>query len=98
MLVICKPTLDQVTFLPKVSFCKSYPNSIPSVCLNNIAFSNYVAKLSIDLKTFHERLGHTSISKLVHIPECKGLNVLPFLVNVVCYLSIINYPFKKVQT
>ncbi|PWA43290.1 hypothetical protein CTI12_AA537040 [Artemisia annua] len=33
------------------------------------AFSNSVAKHSVDLKTFHERLGHTSVSKLVHIPE-----------------------------
>ncbi|PWA74191.1 hypothetical protein CTI12_AA255210 [Artemisia annua] len=39
------------------------------ICVDNKAFSNSVAKHLVDLKTFHERLGHTSISKLVHIPE-----------------------------
>ncbi|GJW63602.1 copia protein [Tanacetum coccineum] len=60
-LYICKPTLDQATFDAQVStFCKTYQNIIPVHCFNKNAFSNSVSKHSVDIKTFHERLAHTS--------------------------------------
>ncbi|GJU12708.1 pyridoxal 5'-phosphate synthase-like subunit PDX1.2 [Tanacetum coccineum] len=78
-LYICKPTLDQTTFDAQVStFCKTYQNIIPVHCFNKNAFSNYVSKHSVDIKTFHERLAHTSVSKLVHIPQYKHLDVSSF--------------------
>ncbi|GKB89372.1 retrovirus-related pol polyprotein from transposon TNT 1-94 [Tanacetum coccineum] len=35
-------------------------------------------KSCLDIQTFHDRLGHTSVSKLVYIPECKQFDVLIF--------------------
>ncbi|GJT45465.1 retrovirus-related pol polyprotein from transposon TNT 1-94 [Tanacetum coccineum] len=35
-------------------------------------------KSCLDIQTFHDRLGHTSVSKLVHIPECKQFDVSNF--------------------
>ncbi|GKE01523.1 retrovirus-related pol polyprotein from transposon TNT 1-94, partial [Tanacetum coccineum] len=87
-LCICKPILDQATFDAQVfTFCKTYQNVIPVHCFNKNAFSNSVSKHSVDIKTFHERLAHTSVSKLVHIPQYKHLDVSDNgteIVNVAC--------------
>ncbi|GKB58797.1 pyridoxal 5'-phosphate synthase-like subunit PDX1.2 [Tanacetum coccineum] len=78
-LYIYKPTLDQATFDAQVStFYKTYQNVSPVHCFNKNAFSNSVSKNSVDIKTFHERLAHTSISKLVHIPQYKHLDLPSF--------------------
>ncbi|GKB54638.1 hypothetical protein Tco_0905391 [Tanacetum coccineum] len=95
-LYICKPTLDQAAFDAQVlAFCKTYQSVISFSCLNKKAFSNSATKHSVGLKVFHERLGHNSVSKLVHIPQCKGLDVSFFLVNVACYPNITDYIFKE---
>ncbi|GJW81111.1 retrovirus-related pol polyprotein from transposon TNT 1-94 [Tanacetum coccineum] len=78
-LYICKPTLDQATFDAEVSaFCKTYQNVILVHCFNKNAFSNSVSKHYVDIKTFHKRLAYTSVSKLVHIPQYKHLDVSSF--------------------
>ncbi|GKA61310.1 retrovirus-related pol polyprotein from transposon TNT 1-94 [Tanacetum coccineum] len=78
-LYICKPTLDQATFDAQVfAFCKTYQNVILVHCFNKNAFSNYVSKHYVDIKTFNKRLAYTSVSKLVHIPQYRHLDVSSF--------------------
>nr|GEY45554.1 hypothetical protein [Tanacetum cinerariifolium] len=95
-LYICKPTLDQATSDAQVfAFCKTYQNVIPIHCFNKNAFSNYVSKHSIDIKTFHERLDHTSISKLVHIPQYKHLDVSSFSYECCLLSKHHRFPFQR---
>ncbi|GKB05824.1 retrovirus-related pol polyprotein from transposon TNT 1-94 [Tanacetum coccineum] len=95
-LYICKPTLDQATFDAQVSsFCKTYQNVISFPCVNKSAFSNSATKHSVDIKTFHERLAHTSVSKLVYIPQCKGLDVSSFSCECCLLAKHHRLPFQR---
>ncbi|GJY93371.1 uncharacterized mitochondrial protein-like protein [Tanacetum coccineum] len=79
-LYICKPTLAPSTFFHNVSlFCQTHVKSIFPMSLNKLAYSNSVSsKQHVDIHTFHSRLGHTSISKLNHVIDCKHLNAMDF--------------------
>ncbi|GJS67280.1 retrovirus-related pol polyprotein from transposon TNT 1-94 [Tanacetum coccineum] len=51
-------------------FQKSHKLSSPFTVLNKAAYSNVVnTESNLDIQLFHDRLGHTFVSKLVHIPE-----------------------------
>ncbi|GKE22494.1 leucine-rich repeat transmembrane protein kinase protein, partial [Tanacetum coccineum] len=79
-LYICKLVSDPDVFDANiVEFHQSHKHLVPSYVFNNIAFSNAVnTKSCLDIQTFHDRLGHTSLSKFVHIPECKQFDVSNF--------------------
>ncbi|GJX01202.1 retrovirus-related pol polyprotein from transposon TNT 1-94 [Tanacetum coccineum] len=78
-LYICKPTTDQVTFSNSVSeFSNSHKQLSPTVCFNKDAYSNSMYKQSVDVHIFHARLGHTSVSKLIHIPVCNSMDLSKF--------------------
>ncbi|GJZ25820.1 hypothetical protein Tco_0570073 [Tanacetum coccineum] len=79
-LYICKPMLDPTSFFHNVSsLCQSHVNSTFPISLNKLAYSNSVSsKQHVDIHTFHSRLDHTSASKLIHISDCKHLNVMDF--------------------
>ncbi|PWA74960.1 hypothetical protein CTI12_AA247530 [Artemisia annua] len=50
-----------------------------SFSFNKPVVNNVVnSEAHLDLHTFHARLGHTSLSKLVHIPLCKTFDVSTF--------------------
>ncbi|GJT74230.1 hypothetical protein Tco_1040955 [Tanacetum coccineum] len=78
-LYICKPTTDQVTFFNSVSeFSNSHKQLSPTVCFNKDAYSNSMYKQSVDVHIFHARLGHTCVSKLIHIPVCNSMDLSKF--------------------
>nr|GFA16461.1 hypothetical protein [Tanacetum cinerariifolium]GFA17242.1 hypothetical protein [Tanacetum cinerariifolium]GFA30262.1 hypothetical protein [Tanacetum cinerariifolium] len=78
-LYICKPTIDQVAFFNSVfEFSNSHKKFSPTVCFNKNAYSNYVYKQSVDVHTFHARLGHTFVSNLIHIPICNSMDLSKF--------------------
>ncbi|GJR76061.1 retrovirus-related pol polyprotein from transposon TNT 1-94 [Tanacetum coccineum] len=79
-LYICKPVSDPDVFDTNIAeFHQSHKHLVPSYVFNKTAFSNAInTKSCLDIQTFHDRLGHTSVSKLVHIPECKQFDVSNF--------------------
>ncbi|GJZ88141.1 retrovirus-related pol polyprotein from transposon TNT 1-94 [Tanacetum coccineum] len=78
-LYICKRTTDQVTFSNSVfEFSNSHKQFSPTVCFNKNAYNNSVYKQSVDVHIFHARLGHTSVSKLIHIPVCNSMDLSKF--------------------
>ncbi|GJS37420.1 retrovirus-related pol polyprotein from transposon TNT 1-94 [Tanacetum coccineum] len=98
-LYICKPTTDKAEFSQSVSeFTKSHKQPCPTVCFNKTAFSNSVYKQSIDVQTFHARLGHSSVSKLLHIPVCSTMDLINFSCE--CYMlsKIHRLPFQLSQS
>nr|GEV11752.1 hypothetical protein [Tanacetum cinerariifolium] len=72
-LYICKPMVDPAGFAASIDeFQKSHQFSSPFTFLNKTAYNNVVnTESNLDIQLFHARLGHTSVSKLVHIPRCK---------------------------
>ncbi|GJS68099.1 retrovirus-related pol polyprotein from transposon TNT 1-94 [Tanacetum coccineum] len=65
-LYICKPTIDPIAFSARISeFQASHLNFIPSTSLSKDSFSNSVSKNVLDVNTFHARLGHSPVSKLL---------------------------------
>nr|XP_043633116.1 uncharacterized protein LOC122604294 [Erigeron canadensis] len=81
-LYICKPTPSMDVFTSSVSaFHEAYSNSVvtPFVPLNKESCSNFVMpKPSVTLDILHARLGHTSLSKMAHFPDCKNLDASHF--------------------
>ncbi|GJX94423.1 diaminopimelate epimerase, chloroplastic [Tanacetum coccineum] len=79
-LYICKPMLDPTSFAASVEeFHKSHKLYVPISVFNKTGYSNVAnATPSLDVQLFHSRLGHTSVSKLVHIPNCKQFDVSNF--------------------
>ncbi|GKB02325.1 putative RNA-directed DNA polymerase, partial [Tanacetum coccineum] len=78
-LYICKPTVDPIAFSTTISeFYVSHLNSFPTTSLSKESFSNSVSKNVLDVQTFHSRLGHSSVSKLLHIPLYKSMDFLEF--------------------
>ncbi|GKA17681.1 hypothetical protein Tco_0697518 [Tanacetum coccineum] len=78
-LYICKLMLDPTTFFHNVSsLCQSHVNSTFPKSLNKLAYSNSVSKQHVYIHTFHSKLGHTSVSKLIHIHDCKHFNTMDF--------------------
>ncbi|GJR36640.1 NSP-interacting kinase 1-like protein [Tanacetum coccineum] len=76
-LYICKPTVDPIAFSTTISeFYVSHLNSFPTTSLSKESFSNSVSKNVLDVQTFHSRLGHSSVSKLSHIPLYKSMDFL----------------------
>lgn len=74
-LYICKPAVDPTAFSASVSeFSASHLNFIPITCLNKESYSNSVSKNVLDVQIFHARLGHSSVSKLSHIPLYKSMD------------------------
>lgn len=51
-------------------------SSVVSLCqIKQNAYSNFVMpKQCLDLNVIHARLGHASVSKMLHIEECKHFN------------------------
>nr|GEW51275.1 hypothetical protein [Tanacetum cinerariifolium] len=70
-LYICKPMVDPAGFAASIDeFQKSHQFSSLFIFLNKTAYNNVVnTESNLDIQLFHARLGHTSISKLVHIPK-----------------------------
>ncbi|GJV02650.1 retrovirus-related pol polyprotein from transposon TNT 1-94 [Tanacetum coccineum] len=70
---ICKPMLDPTSFATSIEeFHKSHKLYVPISVFNKTGYNNVRnANSSLDVHLFHSRLGHTSVSKLVHIPDCK---------------------------
>ncbi|GKC62254.1 retrovirus-related pol polyprotein from transposon TNT 1-94 [Tanacetum coccineum] len=78
-LYICKPIVDHTSFSTSIyEFPKSHLNSIPSTCLYKESYNNYVSKNVLDAQTFHARLGHSSVSKLVSFPKSDSISSAPF--------------------
>ncbi|GJV04360.1 pyridoxal 5'-phosphate synthase-like subunit PDX1.2 [Tanacetum coccineum] len=67
--------LSDVFYIPETLPLKklwqlSHKLSSPFTVLNKAAYSNVVnTESNLDIQLFHDRLGHTFVSKLVHIPE-----------------------------
>ncbi|GJZ92582.1 retrovirus-related pol polyprotein from transposon TNT 1-94 [Tanacetum coccineum] len=90
-LYICKPITDIAAFSESVfDFTKSHKQSFPTVSFNKTAFSNSVYKQSIDVQTFYARLGHSSVSKLLHIPGCSGHYKKPALNEAHYFFTIVD--------
>ncbi|GJR48344.1 retrovirus-related pol polyprotein from transposon TNT 1-94 [Tanacetum coccineum] len=95
-LYICKPTLDPVAFAASISeFQASHLNCIPSVSFHKESFSNIVSKTVLDVNTFHVRLGHTSVSKLSHIPLYKSMDFSNFTCECCMLSKHHRLPFHK---
>ncbi|GJW99363.1 retrovirus-related pol polyprotein from transposon TNT 1-94 [Tanacetum coccineum] len=98
-LYICKPTTDKAAFSESISeFTKSHKQSFLIVCFNKTAFSNSVYKQSIDVQIFHARLGHSSVSKLVHIPVCSTMDLTNFSCECCILSKIHRLPFQLSQS
>nr|GEZ13076.1 hypothetical protein [Tanacetum cinerariifolium] len=79
-LYICKPMTNQTSFAASIAeFHESYKLLVPNSVFNKTAFSNVVnTNSSLNIHIFNARLGHTSVSKRIHIPECKQFDVSKF--------------------
>ncbi|GKB96479.1 pyridoxal 5'-phosphate synthase-like subunit PDX1.2, partial [Tanacetum coccineum] len=63
---------------------------------NSPVFSNSVLpKSTSDLYTIHARLGHLSVSKMVHLHDCKGLNKTDFTCDSCLLAKFHRLPFPK---
>nr|GFB04448.1 hypothetical protein [Tanacetum cinerariifolium] len=60
-LYICKPSSDAPIKVPSIPVLSSFVNK-----------EAHLYNVTLDL--FHARIGHTSVSKLIHVPECKHHN------------------------
>ncbi|GJR01275.1 retrovirus-related pol polyprotein from transposon TNT 1-94 [Tanacetum coccineum] len=85
-LYICKP------YSPKPS-----PDSFPilSFFVNKVV-QNKSNDVTIDL--FHSRLGHTSVSKLIRVHDCKNVNVSHFFYDTCMLAKHHRLPFSLSQT
>ncbi|GJS73702.1 retrovirus-related pol polyprotein from transposon TNT 1-94 [Tanacetum coccineum] len=63
---------------------------------NSSVFSNTVLpKSTSDLYTIHARLGHLSVSKMIHLHDCKGLNKTDFTCDSCLLAKFYRLPFPK---
>ena len=98
-LYICKPTADPTTFSTSVTeFQNSHLNSISVVCLDKQSYSNTVSKNDLDIATFHARLGHSSVSKMSHIPMYKSMNFSDFTCECCMLSKHHRLPFPKSES
>ena len=76
----CLPSLTQSTQAVD-DFHSKFPSILQtlSASVNKVASSNSVVFVKpLTLQTMHDRLGHASLSKLVHVSSCKHLNASEF--------------------
>ncbi|GJZ52807.1 retrovirus-related pol polyprotein from transposon TNT 1-94 [Tanacetum coccineum] len=66
----------------------------PTVCFNKDAYSNSVYKQSVDVHVFHARLGHTSVSKLIHILVCNSIDLSKFSCECCMLSKLHRLPFQ----
>nr|GEZ19608.1 hypothetical protein [Tanacetum cinerariifolium] len=92
-LYICKHMLDPTSFAASIEeFNKSHKIFVPISVFNKTGYSNVAnATPSLDVHLFHSRLGHTFVSKLVHIPDCKQFDVSNFH----CERSTVSIVWKR---
>lgn len=66
-----KPISDPVTFSAKVlEFQESHKLLLPVFSLNKTTFSNVASiKSTLEVNTFHARIGQTFVSMLVHLSK-----------------------------
>ncbi|GKB94732.1 cysteine-rich receptor-like protein kinase [Tanacetum coccineum] len=62
---------------------------------NSPVVSNYVHHNVVDLHTIHARLGHLSLSKMIHVDECKKFNTFDFTCDSCSLAKFHRLPFLK---